>query len=155
MNKEQATLDIITHQARVERNLHDIITDLIRRSDEHDASKLYDDEMSFYANNTMPMREIEAKHGFGSPEWQTQYDSVQKRLQLHYARNDHHPEHYQNGYKDMSLIAMLEMLADWKAAADLHQKPINLTFCKDRFRLSDEMFNSIKNTLDYLNWKYE
>lgn len=60
----------------------------------------------------------------------------------HYAANDHHPEHWPNGVNDMSLLSILEMLCDWKAASERTKQgsiqqslPIN----KERFGISDQL----------------
>ena len=41
-------------------------------------------------------------------------------LDHHYAKNKHHPEHYPDGINDMTLVDLVEMFADWKAATMRH-----------------------------------
>ena len=75
-------------------------------------------------------------------------------LEHHYAVNRHHPEHFTNGVNDMTLIDVVEMFADWKAASERTQngnllKSIELN--AERFHLSDqlkEIFINTAKTLD-------
>ena len=38
-------------------------------------------------------------------------------LEHHYANYRHHPEHFEKGINDMTLIDIVEMLCDWQAAS--------------------------------------
>ena len=64
-------------------------------------------------------------------------------LDHHYARNRHHPEHWPtNGIRDMSLVDLIEMFCDWKAATERHAdgsllKSIETN--KKRFGYGDEL----------------
>ena len=72
-------------------------------------------------------------------------------LDSHYADNPHHPEHYDNGIKDMDLVDLIEMICDWKSATLRHNdgdiyKSIELN--QKRFGYSDELKQIFKNTVD-------
>jgi hypothetical protein len=56
----------------------------------------------------------------------------------------------------MTLMALMEMLADWKAASERSQDPafarLRLNFA--RFGIGEELAAILKNTLDELGWEY-
>jgi hypothetical protein len=61
----------------------------------------------------------------------------------------HHPEHYSNGIQGMSLLDVIEMLCDWKAATMRHadgdlSKSIEIN--QKRFGYSDELKSILINT---------
>jgi hypothetical protein len=63
-------------------------------------------------------------------------------LKHHYAANSHHPEHYENGIAGMSLLDLIEMVCDWKAATERHADGDLLRSIEqnqDRFGYSDEL----------------
>jgi hypothetical protein len=60
----------------------------------------------------------------------------------HYAHNAHHPEHWPGGIKDMSLLDLIEMIVDWKAASERHADgdiEKSITINKQRFGYGDEL----------------
>ena len=72
-------------------------------------------------------------------------------LAHHYACNRHHPEHFENGVRDMNLIDAVEMLADWKAASERHAdgdilKSIALN--AERFGYSEQLSDIMRNTVE-------
>ena len=70
-------------------------------------------------------------------------------LAHHYANNRHHPEHHKNGVDDMTLIDVLEMLIDWKAASERHNDGNILKSIEknaDRFGLSPQLVKILENT---------
>jgi len=76
-------------------------------------------------------------------------------LKHHYENNSHHPEHYPNGINGMSLLDLIEMLADWKAAGMRHadgdmQKSLEIN--KKRFGMSDQLAEIFQNTIKELGW---
>jgi hypothetical protein len=116
----------------------------------HDASKLRQPELDGF----VALHDIFRRHGYGSPEYVASLASG--TVQHHYAANDHHPEHYPNGVQGMSLMALMEMLADWKAASERYQDPAHarLRLNLARFGIGDELAAILKNTLDELGWEY-
>ncbi|WP_216369609.1 DUF5662 family protein, partial [Brevibacillus sp. MCWH] len=65
--------------------------------------------------------------------------------------NSHHPEFYENGVDGMDLFDLVEMVCDWMAAAKRHDDGNiyeSLKINKERFGLSDQLYNIIKNTVD-------
>lgn len=76
---------------------------------------------------------------------------MKEAIEHHYAMNSHHPEHYINGIDGMTLIDLIEMFCDWIAATKLHKDgniKNSLKINKDRFNISDQLYNIFINTID-------
>jgi hypothetical protein len=111
-----STADTKRHVAEVQRLLRQVIVDLERRSQVHDVSKLQPPEKQVFDIWTPKLRSME----YGSPEYRQALDAMGDALAHHYGANDHHPEHHARGVEDMTLVQLMEMLADWKAATLRH-----------------------------------
>jgi hypothetical protein len=134
------------HQSRVKHNMNGAIAELIHRADKHDNSKLSGIEKRTYVE---PVWELETGNvKFGSKE----YDRIQAKKgegwKHHVKVNDHHPEHFK-AFKNNNLFALLEMLADWKAAAEYDGNAPEEGFkhIKKRMKLSGELEGVLRNTL--------
>ena len=71
-------------------------------------------------------------------------------LKHHYEVNSHHPEHFDNGINDMTIIDVIEMLCDWCAATDRHEDGDIIQSIKHntgRFELGDVLSNILLNTV--------
>lgn len=131
------------HKLYVAFYLFKVALKFIYRAIIHDNSK-------YKFSEAIPMSKI-AKYLINTPYGSEQYKKLLKEnaenIQLHYKRNRHHPEYYNNNYKKMSLIDLIEMLEDWKAASKRHK---NGNFCKsieiskEKFQMSDEIINFLK-----------
>lgn len=151
MEKYDSTNDTITHIENVMDLLEKIVINLENRSARHDDSKLNEPEKSMYDEFTPKLR----GSTYGSDEYKGFLKDMGEALQHHYANNSHHPEHYPNGVNGMSLLDVIEMLADWKAAGMRHangdiQKSLEVN--KERFGISDQLYEIIVNTVKELNW---
>ena len=142
-----ATLEHIGH---VTDRIIEIIDKLVIRSNEHDKSKLGPIEKPYF-DILQDMSDIE----FGSEAYGKMLMSATPGIEHHYSVNDHHPEYYENGIRGMSLLAMLEMLADWKAASIRNKDPDfrhSMFVCKERFHIPDALFNALDKTVSELGW---
>ena len=146
------TADILAHRSRVAGRISRIISALIERSAKHDLSKLSEPEKSIFDKIKPEMRKVEREFGYGSPQWQEQYDRVSVALRHHYSVNDHHPEHFPNGVNGMSLVSLLEMLADWKSAAEENGHEINFEHVCERFGIEPQLKSILAATLKELEW---
>jgi Family of unknown function (DUF5662) len=138
--------DTLTHKQKVSYFLHLIIKELIDRADEHDSSKLEDPELALFDEYTPKLHETT----YGSEEYNGYKKQLDVALQHHYAHNRHHPEHFLNGIKDMDLVDLIEMVADWKASTLRHDngnilKSIDQN--QERFGYSIELNHIFKNTV--------
>lgn len=144
--EQQATnYATMRHIERVRNLLNAFITDLLQRGEQHDQSKLESPEVELFTEYTAKL----ATSTYGSPEYEGFRKAMGPALAHHYAKNRHHPEHHKHGVDDMTLIDILEMLADWKAASERHHdgnilKSIEVN--ADRFKLSPQLVRILENT---------
>ncbi len=83
----------------------------------HDMSKYRLSEAKNFAKVVIGMK----KFSYGSDEYKRRLICIRDSVDLHYKRNRHHPEHYDNGYVDMTDVDKIEMIADWCAAVRRHK----------------------------------
>lgn len=102
------------HIDRVRFFLIDAVDNLVERAAKHDQSKLLEPELAAFDIATPKLAELE----YGSEEYKQSLRELGPALQHHYEHNDHHPEHYDRGVNEMSLMALIEMLCDWRAASE-------------------------------------
>jgi hypothetical protein len=143
--------DTIAHIRRVRDLLLVVAGDLRQRGRDHDESKLYPPEKPLFDEWTPKLRSLT----YGSPEYEAARQAMGEALQHHYAHNSHHPEHYPNGLSDMSLLDLIEMLADWKAATERHADgdlAKSLEHNRTRFGMSEQLHQILVNTARALEW---
>lgn len=145
-NEQKAcNFDTMRHIERVRNLLNLFISDLLRRAEEHDQSKLESPEVEAFTEFTPKL----ANSTYGSEEYEGFRKAMKPALDHHYARNSHHPEHYKNGINDMNLLDVLEMFADWKAASERHNDGNILKSIEknaDRFGMSPQLVQLMENT---------
>jgi hypothetical protein len=151
MNYYDSTEDTKKHIDTVRGFITEIKQNLSGRSSIHDLSKLQEPEKSMYDEFTPKLRDST----YGSDEYKSFLRDMGAALQHHYEVNSHHPEHYPNGINGMSLLDLIEMLADWKAAGMRHANgdiAKSLEINRKRFEMSDQLFEIFKNTVLELGW---
>jgi hypothetical protein len=134
------------HIETVRNYLNGAIGSLLVRGEIHDQSKLQAPEREIFDEYTQKLRGVT----YGSDEYKAMMKEMQVAIDHHNANNIHHPEHYPNGIKDMSLLDLVEMLCDWKAATLRHNdgdilRSIDLN--QKRFGYSDELAQIFRNTV--------
>lgn len=143
--------DTKEHIAQVGVLLEKMRDELSQRQVDHDVSKLEEPELSAYATYVPQLKGLE----YGSPEYKAVLAKMKPAVQHHYAANRHHPEFFKNGIDGMNLIDVLEMMADWKAAAIRSGAPekFNENFEKniERFKISPQLAHVLRNTLEVLD----
>jgi hypothetical protein len=141
------------HINRVRDFLHRVIANISQRARVHDQSKLYEPELSAFDIATPKLAQLE----YGSEEYKQSLAELGPALEHHFIENDHHPEHYENGVQGMSLMALIEMLCDWRAASERVKQRTDdpdkvstfesgLKFNQERFGYSDELAQILLNT---------
>jgi hypothetical protein len=148
-----STAETQEHIGKVQARLQEMISALTIRAAHHDRSKFQEPEKSTLDAKAGAL----AKLRYGTPEYAAAMAAVdmQPFLEHHYAHNDHHPQHYTNGVDGMSLLAILEMCADWKAAGERVKEGSmaqSLEVNRDRFGLSDQLYAILVNTVRELGW---
>jgi len=144
---DQQACNFITmrHIERVRNYLNKVIINLLGRSERHDQSKLESPEVELFTEYTPKL----AACTFGSEEYNTFKKEMSVALEHHYARNSHHPEHHKNGVNDMTLLDLIEMLVDWKAASERHNNGNILKSIEhngQRFEMSPQLIRIFENT---------
>lgn len=139
-------LDTLRHIETVRYFLKRVIDDLGRRWKRHDKSKLLPPEKPIFDQMTPKL----AGCTYGSAEYEGYRAQMGVALEHHYEVNSHHPEHFEDGIKGMSLIDLLEMVCDWKAATLRHNDgdiDRSIEINQQRFGYSDELKQIIFNTV--------
>lgn len=143
--------DTLDHIARVRDLIEQGRVNLGNRAAVHDASKLEDPEKSGFDIATPKLKTLE----YGSDEYKASLDELGVSLKHHYEHNSHHPEHYDDGIRGMSLFDVIEMLLDWKAATERHTTGNIFTSIEqnqNRFGYSDDLKDIFLNTAHEMNW---
>jgi hypothetical protein len=143
--------DTIAHIGAVRGRLAEVTVDIRRRAAEHDLSKLADPEKSAFDEYTPKLRACT----YGSQEYEGFRRAMAPALAHHYAHNPQHPEYHPNGIRGMSLLDLIEMLADWKAATGRHADgdlSASISINQQRFGYSDELRAILTNTAKALGW---
>jgi len=146
-----STAETLKHSLRVGALMSAAIKELADRSVRHDLSKTQDPELAVF-NEYTPKLEHST---YGSDEYKGFLDAMGDGLRHHYAANRHHPEHFTNGIAGMTLIDLVEMLADWKAATERHADgdlAKSLEIQKGRFQMSDQLASILRNTAEHFGW---
>jgi hypothetical protein len=140
-----STDDVVEHQLNVSKFIGQVIDELKQRAENHDDSKLSSEEKPLFDKYTPMLKDLD----YGSEEYQKCLDQLGPALKHHYENNSHHPENHQNGIMDMTLIDLIELLADWKAATLRHDSgdlEKSLKHNKDRFNIPDAICTILDNT---------
>lgn len=141
----ECKLETIEHIEQVRKYIKVCTDKLTTRGIEHDRSKLSSPELEYFAEVNHTLDGLT----YGGEEYMKNLSKLGPALEHHYNRNTHHPEHYANGVKDMTLIDVIEMLCDWKASS-LRQNNGNLLKNIDintqRFKIDKQLKQLIINT---------
>lgn len=143
--------DTKAHIQRVQELMSGCIARLGMRSTIHDRSKLEEPEKSGFDYATPRLK----ASTYGGEEYKGFLAELKPILDHHYAANSHHPEHYQRGVEGMSLLDLIEMLSDWKAAGERHKDGSmrkSLDYNRGRFSISDQLNAILENTAKELGW---
>lgn len=146
-----STAETLEHSRRVGRYLSEAIVDLLRRSYEHDLSKTRPPEQEAFDRASGRLRDLT----YGSEEYKRALADLGPALEHHYAANRHHPEHYPDGVAGMTLMDVMEMLADWKAATERHADgdlARSLVIQRERFGIDRQLWLVLVRTAEYLGW---
>lgn len=148
MESYDSSTDTIEHIECVRKYIDHLEAEIAERAFSHDETKLISPEKEVFDEFTPKL----ANTTYGSDEYKEHLKGMGKALEHHYSANRHHPEHFENGIKDMDLVDIVEMLCDWKSASMRHNdgdvlKSIEIN--QQRFGYSDELKSILINTLKY------
>ena len=139
------------HIQRVGELLADCISELAHRAVKHDASKWSEEEWLAFAASTPKLAGLT----YGTEEYRAALLEIKPALDHHYKANGHHPEHFANGVDGMTLLDLIEMLCDWKAAAERHNDGSitkSLEHNRVRFGISPQLEAILANTARAKGW---
>lgn len=129
----------------------EVISEAQQRALSHDVSKIRSPEVEVFDEFTPKLKETP----YGTPEYQANLVAMGEGLIHHYAANRHHPEHFPDGVNGMTLVDLIEMLADWKAATERTKNgslDVSLEIQKGRFQISDQLHQILINTAERYGW---
>lgn len=146
-----STQETLTHIRRVQRLIAEMQNRLSERAVVHDKSKLEEPEKAGFDEVTNALRDLT----YGSDEYKAQLAKLKPTLDHHYASNSHHPEHHAAGVDGMTLLDLVEMFCDWKAATERHangsvERSIKIN--TERFKLSPQLARILENTRIEFGW---
>jgi hypothetical protein len=146
-----STVDTMIHARRVDELLLMVTHTLLDRVTQHDRSKLEPPEKPVYDEYVPKLQASE----FGSDEYNELRDRMGEGLAHHYAHNRHHPEFFSDGVAGMTLVDLVELLADWKAATERRGGNgfrHSLEVCQARFGITDQLTAILRNKAIELGW---
>lgn len=144
MSTYDCTKDVMEHKRKVEYWMRRFWTQLENRAPIHDDSKLKNPEEKALFDKWVPELKLRT---FGTDYYKQALDAMGEGVKLHYEANRHHPEHFKNGIDDMTLVDVVEMVADWMAAAEARDVHVDLDHAAQRFGLSEQLVKIIANQL--------
>lgn len=131
--KYDSTKDAKKHIKIVQRIMGSLIKELEDRAKNHDKSKLNSPERETYDEFIPKLKEAK----YGSDEYYKIRNEMNKKgLKHHIENNRHHPDHFPNGFIDMTLVDIVETFSDWYTASLKSD-----TDFKDGLKLNAERFN--------------
>lgn len=147
-SKEETTKHIDT----VQRFMAVMVGGLLSRAIGHDESKLTGAEKECFDMITPGLKGLT----YGSDEYRAVLKEMTPAIKLHYESNRHHPEHFgAEGINGMTLVDLVEMLCDWKAATLRHadgDMGASLEHNAGRFGIDPQLARILLNTVKALRW---
>jgi len=139
------------HSQRVGELMIAMIKEMLDRSHCHDRSKCESPEVEVFNEFTPKLKDAT----YGSDEYKGFLEGMGEGLAHHYAHNSHHPEWHPRGVNGMTLVDIVEMLSDWKAAterSDTGDLRTSMEIQKERFGMSDQLVDILFNTAAHFGW---
>ena len=113
---EDQRFKTLRHIETVRNYINACIKELLSRQEKHDQTKMQPPEREIFDEFTPKLRGIT----YGSEEYMACMKAMKLAINHHNVHNRHHPEHHKNGIMNMTLIDIMEMFCDWKAATLRH-----------------------------------
>jgi len=151
MNNEtqsyDSKFDTMEHKKNVSNIMNIIVEELIVRGVSHDKSKLTHPEKEGYDTFIPKLKSLK----YGTEEYnKVRQEMMDSCLAHHYQVNRHHPEHFENGISDFTLVDLVEYFVDTYAASlksdTGYEKGLMINAKKHK--LPKELVSIFKNTVD-------
>jgi hypothetical protein len=139
------------HIVKVGMHLSAVIHRLALKAVTHDASKWSPEEWPSFEKATPKLADVE----YGTPEYKALLQDIRPAVDLHQKRNAHHPESSPEGIAGMTLLDLIEMLCDWKAATERNKDGDilkSLEHARKRWEISDQLYSILLLTVYELDW---
>ena len=130
------------HIAEFQQAIDTITEKLKTRAKTHDASKLKEPELTQYTEAEEKLEKFKP----GSPEYLKIRDKYDIILSKHFTKNPHHPEHFKNGFNDMSILDLLDVLTDWRLDCGDGDWNKFVDDRRDYYRMDDQVVRIFKNS---------
>lgn len=145
MTTAECQVETIKHIEKVREIIRIFISKLVTRAFDHDKLKLESPEVEIFTEYTPKL----ADTTYGSEEYKQFLAEMKPALEHHYANYRHHPEHFEKGINDMTLVDIVEMFCDWKASSMRHHdgnllKSIDIN--ASRFNMTSQLKQIFINT---------
>ena len=145
MTTAECQVETMKHIEKVREMLRIFISKLITRGFEHDKLKMESPELEIFTEYTPKLADVT----YGSEEYKDFLEKMKPALEHHYANYRHHPEHFDKGINDMTLVDIVEMFCDWKASSMRHHdgnllKSIDIN--ASRFNMTSQLRQIFINT---------
>ena len=142
-----SAIDTKTHICNVNEAISAFCYSLKLQGAVHDKSKLGPNEKPIFDIVTPKLKSLT----YGSNEYKESLAEMGDALSHHYRVNKHHPEHHVSGIAGMTLMDVVEMFCDWKAATLRHadgdmNKSIDINV--KRFGISPQLESIFRNSVD-------
>jgi hypothetical protein len=134
------------HVELVRLLLKDFAIQLLDRGVEHDQSKFSEAELPIFTEYTSKLKGTT----YGSDDYKRYLAEMKPALDHHYKSNRHHPEFFENGIRDMTLVDLVEMLFDWWASTQRHTDGDifrSIALNEKRFNIPPELSDIFRNTI--------
>jgi hypothetical protein len=141
----------LLHSLRVGALMVELLQEAMHRAVRHDLSKTEPPEVAGFDRMTPALRQMD----YGTPEYKASLDALGPALAHHYAHNRHHPEHHERGVTGMTLVDLVEMLADWKASTErMANGDLRSSVAKnmERFGIDAQLAQILLNTAEHFGW---
>lgn len=150
---------IYEHIRKVNTNLIHVAQQLLERAENHDADKLEINNLIKWREYIPELEDAEKQYGYASPEYKRVLEHMKPLIEKHCQSNDHHPEFFEKGINaetedkgiiGMSLMQLIEMFCDWKAASERYpngnlERSIRINAAK--YNLSYDLTQVLLNTV--------
>lgn len=146
-----STGDTLKHALRVAELMTQLIHELMDRALRHDRSKIEAPEKEHFDRSTRRLYDST----YGSAQYVGFLADLKPALDHHYAVERHHPEHNPDGIAGMTLVDLIEMLADWRAATERHADGSldrSLPIQRKRFAIDEQLYAILGNTARHYGW---
>ncbi len=141
--------DTYEHILEVQKSINLAVVNLLRRSELHDLTKLEHPEVGYLDEHNHKLETLRVN----SPEYKESLLALKPALDHHYAKNRHHPEHYPDRMRGMSLLDLLEMMCDCYASSQRQHSGnlrMSIQSMQERFGFTDELKQIFMNTIEEL-----